>query len=1115
VFKLSEDEDVSEHEEESSEEEKASEEEKISEQKDVLSKFMRLNEKQLQVYSLVLTLGQVTIGDIAIVMRSSSDEVQNIISELERLELLTPLPGVVTRYQAVPPFDELAKEVSTIGERIEQLREELKDQLRTASMTVRDSLFDLAKENLEKIETLASQQDAQKSKAIEEIDSVMSTWSETSERAVEDSTSTIKSTIEKAKDEASGEITPAISSVKDRIVSQSDALMSEAQSWALSVKEISENLKSGLSSHINTFQEKMLQTLEDQTRAISDGISTQLDNTSSGLQNSKEIQLEQLGILKDRTAETLASLSSQIAHVLTDTQNSIGKSMEHIANNLVEEIGQVRQTFTETVEEYSTADETAIIEFDTEFEGSLDDYAGKHNQALEELAMSIESVTSNLVTQSQSAYSSISNQVDALATRSQDQMTNAMNNIRDLSVNTIQDAFKVTNNSSRTLLGETETEFSGSKERLQIVMDETSESMKTLSQHSLEGYLGLLEKTRNIIRKELGGIAERTKSRIEEFANTAVGDLEALKQSLQEQITQAVVKSSEQIQAVSASARNEIEQGVEVEIHRLSSQLDEQMTEYRAMHDTITTNIEETITEQVRQHTEMLDGLLNKATSSHERMLDEIDTMRRHSIGELDTKLSDSKSTTINSILQMKGETSEIIQTMENLIQESVGTINHKVQKAIDGERSATNTYVNSLRENRSTLITGLRTRREQFRGSITESVGASVTDSQAQLHDETATALQLLAEKSNEIKTGAQTEITSIEEQKATFLTNASDDVAHTFDTVNSAVRITLEEVKGNLSNSFGELKSGVTEHSTTMLNQLDSSLSELGSKIDVEIGQRKAIIDSASESAKEEIESVSEQLTTTIETVADSLKSESIKTITSAMESATKSVKSLKPELETALVSGYANLRSDTTAVKSALNRLLSKLEESPMLGLTEDTLDEAFAAPAEGIRSDAAAVLSKVWERVGATDFPGAKDFWTVSTRTAVLAHISDMVQRAKSKITLILAYPTEIPTEMLVELKSTTGVELVVTEGGLLTDKVRPLVGRGNIRVRTRTEMDVYACVRDSEEVLLAPVTKDDRDVIGIATEDPGFVKFVMGVVGPIFQSRTKLLRPGDI
>ena len=98
-------------------------------------------------------------------------------------------------------------------------------------------------------------------------------------------------------------------------------------------------------------------------------------------------------------------------------------------------------------------------------------------------------------------------------------------------------------------------------------------------------------------------------------------------------------------------------------------------------------------------------------------------------------------------------------------------------------------------------------------------------------------------------------------------------------------------------------------------------------------------------------------------------------------------------------------------------------------------------------------------------------------------------------------------------MLSEVKTTVGIELVVTEGNL--DKVKPLVGRGNIRVRVRSEKDVYACVRDSEEVLLAPAALKDQDVVGVTTEEEGFIRFIMGIVGPIFQAKAKMLRPGDI
>ena len=172
--------------------------------------------------------------------------------------------------------------------------------------------------------------------------------------------------------------------------------------------------------------------------------------------------------------------------------------------------------------------------------------------------------------------------------------------------------------------------------------------------------------------------------------------------------------------------------------------------------------------------------------------------------------------------------------------------------------------------------------------------------------------------------------------------------------------------------------------------------------------------------------------------------------------------------------------------------------------MIGLTDETLEQAFASTSgdDVDTKDIAERLSKVWDRVKASDFPGAKKTWNVVTRDAVNAHIKDMLLRAKSKVTLIVPEVNDIPTEVLTELKTMVGVELVVTESGALGPKVKPLVGRGNIRVRTRSDKDVFACVRDSEELLMAPASSDDADVIGVVSEDDGFVKFVMSIIGPI-------------
>jgi hypothetical protein len=213
----------------------------------------------------------------------------------------------------------------------------------------------------------------------------------------------------------------------------------------------------------------------------------------------------------------------------------------------------------------------------------------------------------------------------------------------------------------------------------------------------------------------------------------------------------------------------------------------------------------------------------------------------------------------------------------------------------------------------------------------------------------------------------------------------------------------------------------------------------------------------------------------------------------------------------------SSYGKLDAQLDTLNSVLSKAVDKLEESPMIGLTDATLEQAFA-PSGRDQVDTKRIaerLDRVWERVKAADFPGAKKTWNVVTRAAVNAHIQDMLTRAKSKVTLIVPEVQDLPVEVLADLKSTIGVELVVTEGGQIGQKVKPLVGKGNIRVRTRSERDVFACVRDSEEVIMAPAASVDSDVIGVVSEDEGFVRFVMSIVGPIFQAKTKLLKPEDL
>ena len=303
---------------------------------------------------------------------------------------------------------------------------------------------------------------------------------------------------------------------------------------------------------------------------------------------------------------------------------------------------------------------------------------------------------------------------------------------------------------------------------------------------------------------------------------------------------------------------------------------------------------------------------------------------------------------------------------------------------------------------------------------------------------------------------------------------------------------------------------------HKDESNNKIQEGVQSLVSGIEgkMEMGRQEA--DSIIMNASSKVDGANEEQKQSLSSAGEDLKSKSGSLLSTHLESTGAELDGITSKVTQDIGESYQKLEDQLESLNGTLTRSIDKLEESPMIGLTDETLEAAFASSGDEVDTqDIAERLSKVWERVRAADFPGAKKTWNVVTRDAVNAHIKDMLGRAKSKVTLIIPEASDVPTETLKELKTVVGVELVLTESGSLGPNVKSLVGKGNIRVRLRSEKDVFACVRDSEEVLMAPAASEDSDVIGVVSEDDGFVKFVMSIVGPIFQAKTKLVKPEDL
>ncbi|MFW9896947.1 MAG: hypothetical protein ACFFD7_14165, partial [Candidatus Thorarchaeota archaeon] len=135
------------------------------------------------------------------------------------------------------------------------------------------------------------------------------------------------------------------------------------------------------------------------------------------------------------------------------------------------------------------------------------------------------------------------------------------------------------------------------------------------------------------------------------------------------------------------------------------------------------------------------------------------------------------------------------------------------------------------------------------------------------------------------------------------------------------------------------------------------------------------------------------------------------------------------------------------------------------------------------------------------------------WQVVGRDAMIAVIKDAVYRVKSSI--IIVTPIVVPeilqvvSEYAFQKKAarfmlTSHWDLQQYSG--IIAKMRQL---GNIQFRQlQTAGEFYAVTRDAEEVILAPATDKEGEMIAVVSNQEGYAKLYSQFVGPIFQAQSR-------
>ncbi len=307
----------------------------------------KLTESQSRVYIALLVMRQLTPDEISRYSGVTFVKVQTVLEMLKKRELVKPLPGVVTRYQAYAPYRELSAEVKAFTKETQASWKELQKLQNKTMDKIHHELQSMTRQTKTAVDNLERQGIAL-SEAAMATNIVLNNVAENLQKSLTNlSTSTV--------DGFSKSITTLQQSLKKSIaegVSQID----ETQNLALA------DVNKGLEAHEEE-AEQWLTTIAgrllDQSDTLTQQIKTHLEEANS-LQKrnidssvktlTTEITSEKEGI-SEIAEETTATINTNLETFTQETQEDINTLQKEIKQILFKQNkdakSQIRETWTQ------------------------------------------------------------------------------------------------------------------------------------------------------------------------------------------------------------------------------------------------------------------------------------------------------------------------------------------------------------------------------------------------------------------------------------------------------------------------------------------------------------------------------------------------------------------------------------------------------------------------------------------------------------------------------------------------------------------------------------------------------------------------------------------------
>lgn len=138
------------------------------------------------------------------------------------------------------------------------------------------------------------------------------------------------------------------------------------------------------------------------------------------------------------------------------------------------------------------------------------------------------------------------------------------------------------------------------------------------------------------------------------------------------------------------------------------------------------------------------------------------------------------------------------------------------------------------------------------------------------------------------------------------------------------------------------------------------------------------------------------------------------------------------------------------------------------------------------------------------------------WQVIGKDAMVSAIKDAIYRVKSSVIIVTPYVVpeilQVVSEYAFQKKA---VRFMLTSHFPL-DQYSGIINKmkqlGNVQFRQlQSKGEFFAVTRDAEEVILAPATEKEADMIAVVSNQAGYAKLYSQFIGPIFMSNSRPIK----